>query len=106
MQGNPLVPVPNRPLKTSYQNTVFRSKEINAQTYLLTTPITPMGRRQCLPLIVVQLKCKCCRKPHCRNRVVDMFKHCVTRGIKYFLDFCVNTNFFPDSIAALIKECT
>ena len=85
MQGNPLVPVPNRPLKTSYQNTVFRSKEINAQTYLLTTPITPMGRRQCLPLNVVQLKCKRCRKPHCRNRVVDTFGQ--------WLKFCWMTYF-------------
>jgi hypothetical protein len=38
-----------------------------------TTPITAMGCRQCLPLSVVQLKGKHCRKPHCRNGVVDMF---------------------------------
>ena len=36
-----------------------------------TTPITAMGCRQCLPLSVVQLKDKHCRKPHCSNRVVD-----------------------------------
>ena len=36
-----------------------------------TTPITAMGCRQCLPLSVVQLKGKHCRKPHCRNGVVD-----------------------------------
>ena len=37
------------------------------------TPITSMGCRQCLPLNVVQLRGKHCRKPHCRNGVVDMF---------------------------------
>jgi hypothetical protein len=39
-----------------------------------TTPITAMGCRQCLPLSVVQLKGKHCRKPHCRNGVVDTFE--------------------------------
>ena len=34
-----------------------------------------MGCRQCLPLSVVHLKGKHCRKPHCRNEVVDMFMH-------------------------------
>ena len=38
-----------------------------------TTPITAMGCRQCLLLNVVQLKGKHCRKPHCRNGVVDTF---------------------------------
>ena len=33
----------------------------------LTTPITAMGCHQCLPLSVVQLKGKHCRKPHCRK---------------------------------------
>ena len=37
---------------------------------LSTTPITAMWCRQCLPLIVVQLKGKHCRKSHCRNGVV------------------------------------
>ena len=41
-----------------------------------TTPIMAMGCRQCLPLSVVQLKGKHCRKPHCRNGVVDMFGLC------------------------------
>ena len=41
-----------------------------------TTPITAMGFRQCLPLSVVQLKGKHCRKPHCCNGVVDTFRHC------------------------------
>ena len=40
-----------------------------------TAPITAMGCRQCLPLSVVQLKGKHCRKPHCRNGVVDTFGH-------------------------------
>ena len=39
-----------------------------------TTPITAMGCRQCLPLSVVQLKGKHCRKLHRRNGVVDMFR--------------------------------
>ena len=34
------------------------------------TPIT--GCQQCLPLSVVRLKCKQCRKPHSRNGLVDM----------------------------------
>ena len=38
-----------------------------------TTPIMAMGCRQCLSLSVVQLKGKHCRKPHCRNGVVDTF---------------------------------
>ena len=37
------------------------------------TPITAMVCRQCLPLSVVQLKGKHCRKPHCRNGVVGTF---------------------------------
>ena len=32
-----------------------------------------MGCQQCLPLSVVQLKRKHCRKPHYRNGVVDTF---------------------------------
>jgi hypothetical protein len=39
-----------------------------------TTPITAMGCRQCLPLTIVQLNDKHCRKPHCRNWVVDTFR--------------------------------
>ena len=39
-----------------------------------TTPVTARGCRQCLPLSVVQLQGKHCRKPHCRNRVVDTFR--------------------------------
>jgi hypothetical protein len=38
-----------------------------------TTPIAAMGCQQCLPLSVVQLKGKHCRKSHCRNGVVDTF---------------------------------
>ena len=44
-----------------------------------TTPITAMGCRQCLPLSVVQLKGKHCRKPHCRNGVIDTFGLCLSR---------------------------
>ena len=40
-----------------------------------TTPIMAMGCRQCLPLSIVQLKGKHCRKLRCRNGVVDTFKH-------------------------------
>ena len=36
-----------------------------------TTPIAAMGCWQCLPISVVQLKGKRCRKPHCCNGVVD-----------------------------------
>ena len=43
-----------------------------------TTPITAMGCRQCLPLSVVQLKGKHCRKCHCHNGVVDTFGHCIS----------------------------
>ena len=46
-----------------------------------TTPITAMGCRQCLPLSVVQLKGKHCRKLHCRNGVVDPFRQGVYGGL-------------------------
>ena len=49
-----------------------------------TTPITAMGCRQCLPLSVVQLKGKHCRKPHCRNGVVDTFRLGVSSLISGF----------------------
>ena len=39
-----------------------------------TNPIMAMGCWQCLSLSVVQLKGKHCRKPHCRNGVVDTFR--------------------------------
>ena len=42
---------------------------------VVTTPNTTIRSRQCLPLSVVQLKGKHCRKPHCRDRVVDTFGH-------------------------------
>ena len=38
-----------------------------------TTPITAIGCWQCLPLSVVRLKGKHCRKLNCRNEVVDTF---------------------------------
>ena len=37
---------------------------------------------QCLPLTVVQLKGKHCRKPHCHNGVVDMFGPCLFAACK------------------------
>ena len=42
-----------------------------ANSNVSTTPITAMGCGQCLPLSVVQLKGKHCRKPNCHNVVVD-----------------------------------
>ena len=44
---------------------------IIARTYLRL----PLRQWQCLPLSVVQLKGKHCRKPHSRNGVVDTFGH-------------------------------
>ena len=41
-----------------------------------------MGCWQCLFLNVVQLKGKHCQKPHCRNGVVDMFRHRLFSKIK------------------------
>ena len=46
-----------------------------------TTPITAMVCRQCLPLNVVQLKGKYCRKPHCRNGVVYTFGQCPSEKV-------------------------
>ena len=48
---------------------------------LSTTPIAVMGCRQFLPLSVVQLKGKHCRKSHCRNGVVDGFEHGFTAQV-------------------------
>jgi hypothetical protein len=45
-----------------------------------TIPITAMGCQQCLPLSVVQMKGKHCRKPHCRNGVVDTFRQELVPG--------------------------
>ena len=47
-----------------------------------TTPITEMGCRQSLPLVVVELKGKHCWKSHCRNGVEDMFGHTVVGWIR------------------------
>ena len=49
---------------------------------VFTIPIKAMGCRQCLFLNVVQLKGKHCPKPHCRNGVVDMFRHRLFSKIK------------------------
>ena len=40
-----------------------------------TTAIKAMGCRQLLPLSITQVKVNHCRKPHCRNGVVDRFGH-------------------------------
>ena len=48
----------------------------SARTYGTTTPITAMGCRQCLPLSLIQLKGKHCRKPHCCNGVVVTLGQC------------------------------
>ena len=53
----------------------FKYSNITSSPNVSTTPIMAMGCRQCLPLSVVQLKGKHCRKPHCRNGVVDTFGH-------------------------------
>ena len=47
-----------------------------------------MGNRQCLPLSVVQLKGKHCRKPHCRNGVVDtlgLYQKIADQDMEHFL---------------------
>ena len=56
-------------IKTILDSPPFLIQHSNpARTYLhSTTPITAMGCRQCLPLSVVQLKGKHCRKPHCQG---------------------------------------
>ena len=58
-------------------------------------PIMAMGCRQCLPLRVFQHKGKLCRKPHCRNGVVDTFGQSVH---KYCLcDFAEVLEYFRRS---------
>ena len=49
-----------------------------------------MGCRQCLPLSVVQLKGKHCRKPHSRNGVVDTFGHIRAWNINHLVFFSGN----------------
>ena len=55
------------PVKTVYQKITSLSPNVS------TTPITVVECRQCLLLSIVQLKGKHCRKPPCRNGVVDAF---------------------------------
>ena len=50
-----------------------------------TTPILAMGRRQCLPFSVVQLKGKHFQKTHCRNGVVGTFGLCYLLIFKLML---------------------
>ena len=65
-----------------------------------TTPIREMGCRQCLPLSVVQLKGKHCRKPHCRNGVVDTFGHYGHSILRSVLK-----NPQPNNLVYLIEVC-
>ena len=65
------------------------------------TPIRAMGCWQCLPLSVVLLKGKHCRKPHCRNGVVDRFWLCLLLMLfinqPLFLEKKTNKPLYPDS---------
>jgi hypothetical protein len=62
----------NRTMHTNYLYTAIDLQRPGSN--VSTTPITAMGCQQCLPLSVVQLKGKHCRKPHCHNGVVDTFE--------------------------------
>ena len=53
---------------------VTDANSIRSGLNVSTTPITAMGCRQLLPLSIVQIKSRHCRKPHCRNGVVDTFE--------------------------------
>ena len=52
-----------------------------------TTPITAMGCRQCLPLSIVQLKGRHCRKPH--EVVQGNFLFTLRSGIMYLQTFAL-----------------
>ena len=54
------------------KNVIFDQKR--QRPNVSTTPIEAMGFWQSLPISAVQLKGKHCRKPHCRNGVVDTFR--------------------------------
>ena len=58
-----------------------------------TTTTMAMGCWQCLPLSVVQLKGKHCRKPHCRNGVVDTFgkSHLLQRNRQTEINISIHT---------------
>ena len=47
------------------------SKSKKERQTVSTTPIIAMGYRQCLPLIIVQLKGEHCQKLRCHNGVAD-----------------------------------
>ena len=57
-----------------------------------TTSITAIGCWQCLPLSIVQLKGKHCRKPHCRNGVVDTFGQGKETATKPHMSVSTNLN--------------
>ena len=67
------------------------------------TPITAMGCRQCLHLTVVQLKGKHCRKPHCRNRVVDTLGHCGHQNSFKMPKFVFSKKTLPSEIQTLVS---
>ena len=50
-----------------------RNQVYSARPNVYTTPIKAIGCRQCLPISIVQMNGKHCRKPHCRNGVVNTF---------------------------------
>ena len=60
-----------------------------------TTPIMAIGCQQCLPLSVIQLKGKHCRKPHCHNGVVDTFFHSCLNFWMVIIESCVRNEEFP-----------
>ena len=57
-------------------NVFFRGKTLLPEC-IYNSQIQQWGAQQCLPLSVVQLKGKHCRKPHCCSGVVDTFGHIV-----------------------------
>ena len=64
-----------------------------------------MGCRQWVPLSVVQLKGKHCRKPHCRNGVVDTFEQTLPKGVG-MANFFTFSNGFAISNFAIIEKIT
>ena len=70
--------IPYNKMDSTFNFARFLHQSLEVSTYvhyaypnISTTPITVMGCRQCLPLSLVQLKGKHCRKLHCRYGVVE-----------------------------------
>ena len=57
----------------SFLSNLFFLSSIQPQ-HAVGNGVPAMGCRQCLPLSVVKLKGKHCRKRHCHNGVVDTFR--------------------------------